>query len=495
MSKDLFQLIKSLSSAEKRYFKVQSNSGNNEKNYFRLYVAIDKMEVYSDQLLLERFKHEAFIDNLPFNKNYLYQAILSSLRQFYEKNSADIQLHNQLIDVLVLERKGLYLQAIKLSKQLKKKANLHDHRLIVLEVIRRELEFALRSEKNLKVQLEELGTELLSSLQMLETELRLHCLKNTVFSLQRTKAKHQIEAKLNEILSHPLLHSKMEHLSFKGQLLLNWTNAACYHLKGDFEQAYHYYKQVVLLWQEHPKIRKDKPHLYKIHLSNFLAICHDSSNYTEFLDYLNKIKPLASQSFDEEAETFQNVFYYELLYYLNTLQIKEALMLIPVIEKGFKKYHRKINKARLIAFWYNISLLYFISENFKKALEWLTNILHEPKTEHRQDVQRFARFLELVLHYELGNFQVYDYLFRSLKRYVQKDINQNTFEATLLKHFNKLTDLNSGKKEEKLFNTFQTDLKDLSKDQAHSIGLEEISLWVSSKVTGSSILQTMQPDK
>ena len=71
-SDDLYQLIKSLTNNEKRYFKLFASLQSGKKNYLRLFEAMDKQQVYDEGKVKEPFKGEKFINHLPSEKNYLY---------------------------------------------------------------------------------------------------------------------------------------------------------------------------------------------------------------------------------------------------------------------------------------------------------------------------------------------------------------------------------------------------------------------------------------
>ena len=82
-SNELFELIKSLTKSEKRFFKLQSSLQSGDKNYIRLFDTIDKMSEYDEEEVKSAFKGEKFIKHLPSEKNHLYKVILKALRSFY----------------------------------------------------------------------------------------------------------------------------------------------------------------------------------------------------------------------------------------------------------------------------------------------------------------------------------------------------------------------------------------------------------------------------
>ena len=51
----LFALIKSLTKAEKRYFKLFASVNNTDANYILLFDAIDAQDVYDEKRIKEKF--------------------------------------------------------------------------------------------------------------------------------------------------------------------------------------------------------------------------------------------------------------------------------------------------------------------------------------------------------------------------------------------------------------------------------------------------------
>ena len=128
----LFQLIKSLSKAEKRNFKlyVSRNSGSENLKIVQLFDAMDKMSDYDEHLLLLKNK-ELKKQQLSNSKAYLFRQIMVSLRLIQNNDSSiDITLHEQLDFARILYSKGLYIQSLKLLDKLKETARNH-HQLIL----------------------------------------------------------------------------------------------------------------------------------------------------------------------------------------------------------------------------------------------------------------------------------------------------------------------------------------------------------------------------
>ena len=119
-SGELFNLIKSLSKSEKRFFKLSSSLQSGEKNYLKIFDAIDEQVEYDEHELKELFKAERFIKHFPSEKNHLYKLILKSLRSYYSDNSISSILKQEIKNIEILYKKTLYEECDKFLNRAKK---------------------------------------------------------------------------------------------------------------------------------------------------------------------------------------------------------------------------------------------------------------------------------------------------------------------------------------------------------------------------------------
>lgn len=225
---------------------------------------------------------------------------------------------------------------------------------------------------------------------------------------------------------------------------------------------------------------KAEPHVYKIHLSNHLSCCFQLQKWELFPDLLATLKALPSGNFNEEAEVFQNYAFYELLHLLNTRNFERAKDSLEGITRGIEDYKVKINKARELSFYYNISILYFMLEDFDKALLWLVRILNHPQTDHRKDLQRFAQILQLFYHYELGSVVFLESMVPNVRRKINRWSPLNGWEVFLFQLLDQLMKVNSKKETKALFIAYDAQLQTGAHKEA--LGYDEIRIWIEKKV-------------
>jgi len=76
--------------------------------------------------------------------------------------------------------------------------------------------------------------------------------------------------------------------------------------------------------------------------------------------------------------------------------------------------------------------LYFGSGNNEKTIHYLSKIINQ-KTSLRTDLQCYARLLHLIAHYELGNFELLEYLTKSVYRFMAKMGSLSQVEEEMFK--------------------------------------------------------------
>ena len=115
----LFQLIRSLSKAEKRSFKIYAmRNSSEEAKFIQLFDAIDKSKEYSEEHLIQKLDgiKKTQLSNL---KAHLYRQLLTSIRLNYTNHNIDIQLREQIDYARILYDKGLYKQSLKILDKAK----------------------------------------------------------------------------------------------------------------------------------------------------------------------------------------------------------------------------------------------------------------------------------------------------------------------------------------------------------------------------------------
>ena len=144
---DLFLLIKSLNTSEKRYFKLfadRQGSGK-YKSYLKVFDLIDDQEdIYDEQLLKKKLKVKSEIEMLPRTKVYLHDLIMKSMRLYRSEKDIAREVFDLIHDELFYTEKGLIGMRAKTIKRAKELAYTHDLMFLLLAIIQRERVYALK---------------------------------------------------------------------------------------------------------------------------------------------------------------------------------------------------------------------------------------------------------------------------------------------------------------------------------------------------------------
>lgn len=164
----LFDLIKSMSKAEKRYFHLYAQMGAGKgvvPKYVRLFDLIDKQTEYDD----EAVKKGGFNST---DKAFLNEKIQESLHILYLNKSKEAELTLQLSYIPKLIERGLQSELQKRLKKARQLAQEQAHFSALLDIIQWEKKLTIsKGEKDVQAQLKALIKEENEVRQQLNSEL------------------------------------------------------------------------------------------------------------------------------------------------------------------------------------------------------------------------------------------------------------------------------------------------------------------------------------
>lgn len=167
----------------------------------------------------------------------------------------------------------------------------------------------------------------------------------------------------------------------------------------------------------------------------------------------------AFSSTDIQVLIFRSTYQGELKLHQRNGNFDKALPLINDVLKGFDEYEDKVSKEQQIVFNYSIAYTYFGAQEYSKALFWNNKVLNDNEPNLRQDIYSYARLFNLVIHFELGNFDLMEYILKSTLRYLNKRQRDYDMELLILNHIKKITRAHFQKDTISLFEEFEKDLR------------------------------------
>ncbi|HLG04384.1 MAG TPA: hypothetical protein VI731_12370 [Bacteroidia bacterium] len=437
-SADLFDLIKSLTKSEKRFFKLFAGLQEGEKNYLRLFDGIDRQGEYDEETL----RRELDLRHISFEKNYLYKLILKSLRNFHSEFSIKSQLSDLLRNVEILHSKGLYRQCEKKLNKCKKLAKEHEQYHISQEILKWEstLLFNTLSTPDIVNRSKYIYNEQEELLKKTRNIIDFDRLSDQIaFMAQKSGAtRTEAEDKVYErLLKHPLLKEENCAITEKTKKQFYYIHAMAAIAVGDTEKGYQYRKK-------HLEMVESKMESVRFNLANYIYVlnnfgwaCLLTHRYDEVAETVAKLRNIGVEFSDHfppalEARVFVRVYILDLFNAAKRGDFNYGVTLIEEIEKELGKHAPKIDKTQLFLLHLAAVNICFGLSDPRKSLPWLNHILNTPDIELRQDFHCLSKILNLLIHFELGNADMIEHLLKSTYRFLARKHRLYRFEAALL---------------------------------------------------------------
>jgi len=498
----LFQLIHSLQKSEKRNFKlyVQRNSSNNDLKVVQVFDVIDKMNVYDENVLIAKTP-SIKKQQLPNIKAHLYRQILGSLQLLESSENIDMQLHEQLDYARILYNKGLYHQSLKILEKIKETAHTNHQINFYIEVLILEKKIeTLHITRSMQDRADELTNAVDISNERLIRQSKLSNLSLQLYSWYIKNGLARNREDENEIENYFRLHLTDDIKTPEGFYeKLYFNQSFCWYafIRQDYLMYYRYTQKWVNLFMDEPAMIAIETGNYIKGLHNLLNAHFTLRNYAGF----NKAISLLEE-FNESDTVKKNdnnkiqVFVYLYIAKINQHFLegtfKEGLEIVDEITSRLDEYNLFLDQHRRLIFYYKIASLYFGAGDYDSAIDYLNKIINW-KVNLRNDLQCYARLLHLIAHYELGNFQLLEYLVKTVYRFMAKMQNLSLVEEEIFKFLRKAFYLSTKKLKPEFENLLNKIKKfETSKFETRAFAYLDIVSWLESKVNEKLVYEIIR---
>ena len=497
----LFQLIHSLQKQEKRNFKlyVKRNSSNEDMKVIQLFDALDAMNEYDEDVLLRKAT-SLKKQQLSNTKAHLYKQVLASLRLLENKN-IDIQLHEQLDYARILYNKGLYLQSLKVLDKTKETAKANNQISLLVQVLFLEKKIEslhiTRSLKDRAAQLigeaDDVNEHLIRITKLSNLSLQLYSWYINNGHARNEKDEREIDNYFQSYLSEDIKKAN----DFYAKLYLYQSYSWYAFIRQDFIMYYRYTQHWVDLFHKETLMIEIETASYIKGLHNLLNAHFTVRNYSKFEKDLKQFEAFANsdvvkQSDNNRIQVFVYLYIAKINQHFLDGTFAQGLLLVPEIENKLREFQLHLDRHRILVFYYKIASLYFGAGEFGSSVDYLNKIINW-KVDLRNDLQCYARLLHLIAHYELGNFDLMEYLVKSVYRFMAKMENLSLVEEEMFKFLRKSFKL-SPKQLKPEFEKLLQKLKQFEKNRFETrafVYLDIIS-WLESKVYAKPVYEIIR---
>lgn len=493
----LFRLIQSMTKGEKAYFKkyTTSNKSKSATNYFKLFEAIAKMLEYDEEVLLKKFRKESFVKNFVETKQYLKKQILRVLRNYSLGKSIRFRLIEDLQDIEILIKKGIYDLAKTRIKKALKIAQKYELIEYVFELNQFQLDIArtLLDYKFMESYIKEVIPEERKELKKIGNIQHYFHNYVTYYYNAEKYGLLQNEVFEEDFEQYPL--DSFEATSFYYMLELNngqLTNRG----ESFYKKAAKYYS----LFKEHPNQMELRPSHY-IACTVFYAL---GSSWTNRIEEGLEVMEEGRSFLEKMHQKHKISTYLFLRYYKASQNCQSNLYLNYGSKASYKEYYLFLKKD-ILKYWDSQSFRDFITdlvvlficevilEEWEVAEATYQQVMNYKLRGHRVDLDLYVRLMGIIVFYERENIELLDVSIDAAYQFIRgKDIVFK-FPRQFVNFFkHKIIKAPNDKERIEHFKVFKTKTLaffEANPEERNILKLFNFIAWMDSKIEGISIYE------
>lgn len=426
---NLVRLISALSKAEKRSFKLyatRNSSTPEDLKYLKLFDFIEKNEHFSDELVVQKLT-DIKRSQLSNIKAHLYKQLLTSLRLQHTNHLPQLEIRELIDFALILYEKGFFSQALKQLDKAKTLATKSQATMLQLEI--NDFEKLIESHHitrsmtsradDLTKESQTIGKHFQGIIEYSNLSLQLYALYVKVGFVRDEKDYVFVK----EFFDQRLPKYDISTLCFEEKMHLYNAYVWYHYITQEFLMCFKYASLWVKLFEEQTSVQVVYKEMYLKGLYNLQNALFNLRNNKRLNEVILKLETV-----DIGVRENENLIILKRMYWLiakiNGIflsgKFTEGLTIIPEIEQFIQEYEDTVDKHRVMIFYYKIACLYFGSGDNRNTIRYLTRIIQMKDISLREDIQSFARILNLIAHFELDpHAQDLEYQVKSVYRFLK----------------------------------------------------------------------------
>lgn len=498
----LFDLVKSMTKSEKRYFKISASRHiiGSENNYVLLFDYLDKLHHYDESQLFEDFKGNAFLNKFSITKKRLYTHIMDALDGFHSSKSEEAKFYKMLHSIDILHSKSLYDQSKRQLDSLKKLAEKLENKEVLLICAKKERRymetvgytFFKMEDLELKNRMVENCTNDINVLSDLWT------IKSSIFHRLRTKgiARSEEDIQVYNQFFVRLKASRVKANSSMLNYLLCHSLSAYYFAVGDKKRSLVEIKSAITYLKSGVLKSVEINKLFSL-MTNAVYLSDELGEYEQSIEILNELKQTVHEidkTIDLEVKLFSSISSLEIGLYLRKGEIDLAYSMIDEINNNILKYDESILPVRKAYLYFKIAVTLIAKGDFSGALRYVNSIINDSRLDKTEDIYGFTQLLDLLIHIELENKDLLKYALKNAQRFFKTRNRLYGFEKVVLSYIGKITRSDDHFIRIELWGELYSELQNITHDGFQNVAQEyfDFSAWAISKSSEKSFGNVIQ---
>lgn len=491
----LFELINSMTMSEKRYFKLYANrNAGEQKNYLALFDAFERQNEYDPEAIQNKLKKQAISTRyFAADKNYLYSLILRSLSAFHYGKRPELEIKELLHEADILYERGLYSHCERLLKKAEALCREQENIALLLDVQQwnARLAFILQNgaaiESTLSAANEVVG-QVSEQLQYARFQIEIEGVRYQMgYSLTET-AQEQVLAWLQS----PMLQAESLPTTLSGRLSLYQMRSLCLKMLQDESRARAELEKALELLKQSPQYESRFAYesaAIRFEYLRMMYILDDQAYEALLFDYRGIADRIEQSHFHVKANVYVNSYLAEAERLVRRSDWPKALALLSTMESIFETFEHMVPGPVAAKYQYLIAYVYWGNGLYQRALKHLLLLSQEYGDDASSATGLFSRLLLLLVHTDLGNYELIPYLADSAQRALRKSAHANAFESNLIAMLKKISNKPQADATRFFLEKYESIFAELKKDPDSAAAFRHLDVlaWIQAKQGQCSI--------
>lgn len=432
---------------EKRYFKIFCNRHiiGGQNKYILLFNIFQKIKTFDEKSIFESLKEHNYSSKfISSDMNYLKKMLLKSLNEFHSEKTFDIKIKQQLISIEILFYKGLYQECLELINKAKKIKLFNESNYLMLELLNWEKKctgYSLGLIKAIDVNgsIESCFNQIKIDKEITDIYYNSYLLKNNLGKLNKEK----IISEFENLINNNILLKNKYFKSIKLNVFYHLIFSNYYHVKKDYERELVSLTKALSFFELNEDYKFENPLDY-ISISIRVIDIKKTGASVDFYLELQKLRDfdeildLQKEVVQERIFLFTNQAELEHLLYVN--QFDDAVLVLNKILHAVKTSKYNIEPYYYIKIYYLIASINCVFGDFSNGLKYINKVINVFQFSDRPNVFVRAEFLNIIIHYELKNFDLVNRAIGNFKIKYKAKYEFNYFEKKILETINKISE-------------------------------------------------------
>ncbi|MCF8379304.1 MAG: hypothetical protein K9H49_06990 [Bacteroidales bacterium] len=496
----LYFLVNSMTRSERKAFMHNSKRPGKVPEYLKLYKLIEQDKGSGVDTLKLRFLSICPGGAYESTVKYLFKVILETILELRKEQDVDFSLMNGIMKAKILFEKSLFEECFALLKWVIGESKRLENFYTLLLASRLEIEYLLElnfpalDEKKLLSKHIRISKTLRAIMKINDQSSIYELLKHRLIYKGNVRSQEQKNELNDLVVSEISILSSTSPENFEINKLHQLFQANYLISVGDYKSAFRSFSELNRLFENNKHLWNNPPIYYLQTVEGVLDSLRGIRNYEGMNYFVGQLEKLESPSINFSANVNSLIFLYKLYPKLDRGDFTDSL---DHLNKGMKTIYTKmklLSLTRQAELYLYAALVYFTNRKYREAHSYLKNIIIEGKEFSYLPLYRTIRLTNLMILYELKDFDLIEYEARSIKRGIRKMEKGYLLEKAMLRFINSRNAVQINEKKDGLWKKIIKDLDFLSQDvfEGQVLKIFEFTAWIKSKITKEALSEILK---